>query len=492
MGWDNARELIHKKQLSMGLIPNGTTLSPRPDQIPAWDSLTPEQKKLYARQMEVFAGMLTHADEQIGRIIETLRRTGQLDNTVIIVTSDNGASGGGLGGSHNEAYMFNGHPATPIEKNMARYDEWGGPSTYPHYAAGWAMAGNTPFKYFKQTAHSGGVQVPMIIHWPNGIKAKGEIRNQYHHIVDLAPTILDISGTKFYDELDGVRQISLDGMSMRYSFDNASARSARQEQYYELLGNRSIYKDGWKAVTLHGNRMPWDLGARRPFEGDVWELYNISEDFSESVNLADKYPQKLEELKARWDELAWKNNVYPLYDDAIARWQATSKRVFGDRKVFTYFTPGAVRIAEYAAAPIKNRTHSISTSLNLRGDEEGVIVAEGGKTAGFTLFIKDHRLYYQYNAFHDTYYTLKSPELPKGKVDVRFKFTSTGRNKGRGELYVTEQKVDSLEMANLVGNSFSLNETFDVGVDTGTPVSNMYKDSFPFTGDLNKVTITLE
>lgn len=492
-GWDKAREIIHGKQLAMGLIPVGTKLSPRPKEIPAWDSLTAEQKKMYARQMEVFAAMVTHTDEQIGRIVDALRRTGQLDNTVIIFTSDNGASGeGGMQGSHNEALMFNGHKETPIGKNIARYDEWGGPSTYPHYAAGWAMAGNTPFKYFKQTAHRGGIHTPTIIHWPNGIKAKGEIRSQYHHIIDIAATVFDVTKTDFRKELDGVRQMALDGVSMSYSFDSSSAPSVRKEQYYELLGSRSIYKDGWEAVTIHANRMPWDLGGTAPFEPDVWELYKVSEDFSQSVNLADKNPEKLNELKTRWDELAWENNVYPLYDNAIKRWASYRHRVHGDQKVFTYYAPGAARIGEQAAAPTKNRSHSISTSLNLSGGEEGVIVAQGGLTGGFALFVKDGRLHYQYNAFNDDYYTLKSPALQKGKVSARFKFISTGRNKGIGELYVNEQKVDQVEMANMVANSFSLTESLDVGLDAGTPASKMYRDHFPFTGKLDKVTITLE
>jgi len=339
MGWDNAREIIHAKQLEMGVIPEGTELSTRIPEIPAWESLNADEKKLYARQMEVFAAMLTHVDEQIGRMIDALKRTGQYDNTLIFVTSDNGSSGeGGLAGTFNETYVLNGLQ-TPFDANMSHYEDWGGPNTYPHFHAGWAMAGNTPFKYFKQQVHNGGIADALVITWPKGIKSKGEVRNQYHHITDIGATILDVTGTKFYEELDGHKQMDLDGVSMKYSFDNNDAPTNHPEQYYELFGNRALYKDGWKAVTIHANRMPWFVNITAPFEDDVWELYHIDDDFSESHNVADQYPEKLEKLKARWEELAWENNAFPLYDDMIQRIAKQQDRLFGDRRVFTYYSP---------------------------------------------------------------------------------------------------------------------------------------------------------
>ena len=498
MGWDKAREAILKKQLEMGVIPAGTQLSPRIPEIPAWDSLNPQEKKLYARQMEVFAAMLTHVDEQIGRMIETLKRTGQYDNTIIFVTSDNGSSGeGGLAGTFNETYVLNGLQ-TPFDANMSHYDDWGGPNTYPHFHAGWAMAGNTPFKYFKQIVHNGGIADALIITWPKGIKAKGEVRNQYHHITDIGATILDVTATPFSEEIDGHKQMKLDGVSMKYSFDNADAPTNHPEQYYELFGNRAIYKDGWKAVTIHANRMPWDLNRTAPFENDVWELYHIDEDFSESVNVADKYPEKLEELKKRWEELAWENNVFPLYDDMIQRIAKQQGRLFGDRKVFTYYSPGAVRIAEKASAPVKGKSHTIETTLNLTGKEEGVIVACGGFTGGYTLFIKNNRVYYDYNYYHGLYYSVESAPLPKGKVDIKFKFTETGGKTkgipgGKGELYINGKKAGEVDMPEMHISTFSLSETFDVGIDAGTPVSNKYRvtNHYPFTGELDKVVVTL-
>ncbi|MHC4643058.1 MAG: arylsulfatase [Planctomycetota bacterium] len=498
MGWDKAREAIHKKQLETGVIPKGTELSPRIPEIPAWESLNAQEKKLYARQMEVFAAMLTHVDEQIGRMIDILKKTGQYDNTVIFVTADNGSSGeGGLAGTFNETYVLNGLQ-TPFDANMSHYDDWGGPNTYPHFHAGWAMAGNTPFKYFKQIVHNGGIADALIITWPKGIKAKGEVRNQYHHITDIGATIMDVTATPFFDEIDGHKQMDLDGTSMAYSFDNANAPTNHPEQYYELFGNRAIYKDGWKAVTIHANRMPWNLNKVLPFEDDVWELYHIDEDFSESFNVADKYPEKLEELKARWEELAWENNVFPLYDDMIQRIAKQQNRLFGDRKEFVYWYPGAQRIAEKASAPVKGKSHSIETTLNLTGKEEGVIIACGGFTGGYTLFIKNNKVYYDYNYYHGLYYTLESPSLPKGKVDIKFNFIETGGKTeglpgGKGELYVNGQKVDKVDMPDMHISTFSLSETFDVGIDNGTPVSNKYRitNHYHYTGELDKVVVKL-
>jgi len=497
-GWDVARENIFARQKELGIMPENAMLSPRIDEIPAWESLAPEEQKLYARQMEVFAAMLDHVDDQIGEMIETLKRTGQFDNTLIFVTSDNGSSGeGGLTGSFNETYVLNGLQ-TPFEANMANYDEWGGPETYPHFHAGWAMAGNTPFKYFKQIVHRGGIADPLIIHWPSGISGKGEIRNQFHHIIDIAPTILEATGVSFKEHLDGVEQRPMDGTSMVYSFNDADAPDQHTQQYFELFGNRAMYKDGWKAVTIHGNRMPWITNSVSPFENDVWELYHVAEDPTESNNLADEFPEKLEELIALWDEEAWKYNVYPLYDDMIQRLAKQQDRLFGDRKEFVYFWPGAVRIAEKASAPVKGKSHTIETTVQLSGNEEGVLVACGGFTGGYTLFIKNNRLYYDYNYYNGLYYTLESPPLGTGELDLKFNFIEDGGSVpglpgGTGELYVNGDKVDEVYMGEMHISTFSLSETFDVGVDYGTPVSDKYsvKNHFPYTGDLDKVTVKL-
>ncbi len=491
MGWDEARKQILEKQKKLGIIPADTKLTERIDEIPAWDSLNADEKKLYARQMEVFAAQLEFVDHQIGRVVAELKRIGELDNTLIFVTSDNGASGeGGLAGTFNETYVLNGLQ-TPFDANLRHYENWGDETTYPHYHAGWAMAGNTPFRYFKQSEHRGGQHDALVVHWPKGIQAKGEIRRQYHHITDIAPTILDAAGVSIPATYHDVEQQPMDGVSMAYSFDAPDAPNQKKRQYYEMFGNRALWEDGWKAVTLHANRMPWELAVTQPFDQDVWELYHVAEDFSESTNLAEQHPEKLAKLKKAFDEEAWKYNVYPLYDDMIKRIAAQETRLFGDQKQFTYFYPGAIRIAEKASAPVKNRSHTIETTIDLKGGEEGVIMAVGGMTGGFSMFIQDGRAYYDYNYLDGVHYTLASPPLPTGPTDIKFNFIKTGDYAGTGQLFVNGKKVAEATMPKMHISTYSLAETFDVGLDTGTQVSKRYQDPFPFQGGLDRVVVTL-
>ena len=491
MGWDVAREQILERQKALGVVPENTVLTDRIDEIPAWDSLNADEKRLYARQMEVFAAQMEWVDLQIGRIVDELERIGELDNTLIFVTADNGASGeGGLAGTFNETYVLNGLQ-TPFDSSLEQIDEWGTETTYPHYHAGWAMAGNTPFRYFKQSEHRGGQHDALVVHWPNGINAKGEIRDQYHHISDIAPTIMEAAGIEVPESYHGVEQQPMDGVSMIYSFDNPDAPNRKERQYYEMFGNRAIWVDGWKAVTLHADRMPWDLAVTLPFDQDEWELYNVAEDFSESTNLADEYPEKLEELVQIFDEEAWKYNVYPLYDDMIQRLGSQQDRLFGDKTEYVYFAPGAIRIAEKSSAPVKNRAHTIETTIDLDGEEEGVIVAVGGMTGGFSMFIKDHRLYYDYNYLDGVHYIMNSSPLPRGSTDLKFNFIKTGNFAGVGELYVNGQLVDQVDMPVMHISTYSLAETFDVGRDTGTQVSELYTDPFEFSGTLDRVIINI-
>ena len=491
MGWDVAREQILQRQIELGVVPEGTQLTERIDQIPAWDSLPAEEKSLYARQMEVFAAQMEWVDLQIGRVVDELERIGELENTLIFITADNGASGeGGLAGTFNETYVLNGLQ-TPLEANLRAQEDWGRENTYPHYHAGWAMAGNTPFRYFKQSEHRGGQHDALVVHWPNGIQAKGEVRSQYHHISDIAPTIMQAAGVTVPEEYHGVEQQPMDGVSMMYAFNNADAPNQKKRQYYEMFGNRAIWVDGWKAVTLHADRMPWDVNVTLPFDEDEWELYHVAEDFSESTNVADQNPEKLAELVEIFDEEAWKYNVYPLYDDMIKRLGAQQDRLFGDQTEFVYFWPGAVRIAEKSSAPVKNRAHTIETNIDLTGDEEGVIVAVGGMTGGYTMFIKDNKLYYDYNFLDGVHYVLESPTLPSGPTDLKFNFILTQPFGGRGELYVNGEKVDEVEMPQMHISTYSLAETFDVGRDTGTQVSSMYSNPFPFNRELDRVTFVV-
>jgi arylsulfatase len=283
----------------------------------------------------------------------------------------------------------------------------------------------------------------------------------------------------------------MDGVSMIYSFDDKNAPNRKKRQYYEMFGNRAIWVEGWKAVTLHAKRMPWDVNVVLPFDQDKWELYNVAEDFSESTDLAAKYPEKLEELKKIFDEEAWKYNVYPLYDDMIMRLAKQQDRLFGNQKEFIYFAPGAVRIAEKSSAPVKNRSHNIITTIDLKGDEEGVIVAVGGMTGGFTMFIKGGRLFYDYNYLDGVHYTLMSEELPEGPTELKFNFIKTIDFGGIGELYVNGKKMDEVDMPKMHISTYSLAETFDVGQDSGTQVAKFYSGPFPFKGDLDRVVITL-
>jgi arylsulfatase A-like enzyme len=494
MGYDKARETIYERQLKSGVIPAGTKLSPRDTRIPAWDSLTPEEKKLYARQMEAYAAQMTHTDEQIGRLIATLKRIGQLDNTLIFVTSDNGASGeGGLAGSHNEMRVANGQQ-TSVSTNMKYYDDWGTEITNNHYSAGWALAGNTPFQYYKQTNFNGGIGDPLIVFWPKGIQDAGKVRTQYSHIIDIAPTVLEAVGVPAPKIINGTDQLPMDGISLIYSFNSPSARDRRTIQYYEMFGNRAIYKDGWKAVTLHGNRPPWIVGGTFPFDKDVWELYHVADDFSESTNLAAQHPQKLEELKKLFDEQAFKYHVYPLYDDLAARIKKATEIYLPTEGTFTYYTPGARNIAEASAAPIKNKDHTVTAYADIpQNGAEGVLVCSGGYMGGYTFYMKGGRLHYTYNSYNEEYSTISSNKpVPTGRVELRYDFKITGPHQGKVTLYINGEPSGEGDVRNTMPGKFSLSETFDVGADTGSPVDrHHYTSPFEFTGNLDKVVITV-
>ena len=493
MGWDRAREIIHQRQLEMGVIPPGTVLTERMPDIPAWNSLSSEEKRLFARQMEAFAGQLEHVDMEIGRIMDSLERLGKLDNTLIVLTSDNGASGeGGLAGTHNEMLVLNSQQAR-LEQNLRHYEGWGSEATNNHYHAGWAMAGNTPYKYFKQIVHRGGIQDPLIVHWPAGIEAKGEIRQQYHHIIDIGPTVMEVLGLEFMPEIDGIKQMPFDGTSFAYTFNDADAPDRHTRQYYEMFGNRAMYHDGWKAVTIHGGRMPWTIAGTFPFDEDVWELYHVAEDFSESNNLADEYPEKLEALKEAWDEEAWKYNVYPLYDDLASRLANVVKVYAPNREEYIYYPPGAVRIAEPYSPPVKNADHTITAHAEIpAGGANGVLVCSGGLYGGYTLYVHDDRLVYEYNAFNEDRFQIRSNrELPTGEVTLRAAYDAHEDRTGTVTLYINGQQVGSGKVGRTMPGTFSLSETFDVGQDTGTPVSNDYTRDNEFSGTLDRVVINM-
>ena len=397
-----------------------------------------------------------------------------------------------LAGTFNETYVLNGLQ-TPFDASMRNLERWGQWDTYPHYHAGWAMAGNTPFRYFKQAEHRGGQADALVIHCPTELTAKVKCATSITTSVTLRQPSWEAAGIEQPETYHGIPQQPFTGVAMNYSFNDPDAPNAKKRQYYEMFGNRAIWEDGWKAVTLHANRMPWEINKVVPFEDDVWELYHVAEDFSESTDLAEKYPEKLKELQEVFDEEAWANNVYPLYDDMLKRLAGTQDILFGDQKEFVYFAPGAFRIAEKASAPVKNRSHKIVTTVDLKGGEEGVIVAVGGMTGGFTMYIKDGRLHYDYNYLDGVHYHLSSPALPKGATELKFNFIKTVEFGGTGELYVNGDKVDTIDMPHMHISTYSLAETFDVGRDTGTQVDSSYEGGvFAYTGEIDRVLITLK
>jgi hypothetical protein len=379
--------------------------------------------------------------------------------------------------------------------NNKYLDKWGGPETSPQYSAAWANMSSTPFFGFKQLLYEGGTLAPFIVHWPKGIKAKGEIRTQYLHFNDIGPTILDLTGVKFLDTLDGVKQAPFEGVSFAYTFDNPTTPTKKKVQYYEQLGQRAIWNDGWKAVANHGGRMPWSsmLAASTPFDQDKWQLYNLNEDPSETDDLAAKFPAKLAELQKLWDQEAAKYGVFPLDDRIAERLRKSAIKISGNKTEYTYYFPGAYGIVESFAPQVKNRDHTIRTAIDLKGDEEGVIACMGGQGGGWSLFIKDHRVYYVYNSLGTKEFVLKSGLLPTGLVRIGVGYTKKENLQGDIGLVVNDKIVDRATVGPVAITFFSMDETFDIGRNTGTPVSSLYRDKgeFRFHGNLNKVVITL-
>lgn len=497
MGYDQAREIILENQIKMGIVPEGTKLSARDEEIPAWDTLNDKEKALYARQMEAFAGQLAYTDYEFGRILDYLEKIGELDNTVVIFTSDNGASAeGGLHGTFNENGFFNGVPNVPYEVNSQYINEWGNRVGVWHVTAGWTQAGNTPFQFYKQSAHRGGNADPLVISWPKGIKKKhqGKIRNQYHHIIDIAPTILEAAGVEAPKVIDGVEQMPFDGIPMNYSFNDPREADRRTTQYYELFGNRAIYSDGWTAVTLHRGKRPWVLNAEGVLEDDDWELYNLKEDFSQSNNLADKYPEKLAELQELFEQEAEKNNVYPLDGDIGPRFAKMQARAAPSDSELIYFPPAAIRVHESVSPPIKNKSHELIAEVVIpESGGDGMLVTAGGRTAGYAFFVKDDRLVYVYNYIGMNRTVLISSEkVPTGKAKLSMKFTKTGQFQGDAEIFINGKSVGKTSIPNTVPITFSIEETFDVGQDTGSPViEDVY--AVPFLSEsLQKLTVKIQ
>ena len=499
-GWDKLREETFARQLVAGVVPKGTKLTARPPEIPAWDSLKPEQKRLFARQMETYAGFAEHTDIEIGRLVQAITDLGQLDNTLFIyIAGDNGASGeGGPEGSFNEMLALNGIVST-AETQLKHIDEWGGPMTFPHYAVGWAHALDTPFKWTKQVAsHFGGTRNGMVIHWPARLpNARGEVRSQFHHVVDIAPTILEAAGLPQPRVVDGVVQRPMDGVSMVYSFASPNAGERRTTQYFEMFGNRGIYHDGWTAVTRHS--IPWLMAQTPPFDQDKWELYDVRTDFSQADDLALKNPQKLAELQKVFVEEAVKNQVFPLDDRRAERFipeiAGRPDLLHGRRSMV--LGPGMTGIMESAFINLKGKAHAITADVELgAGKTNGVIVAQAGRCGGWSLFVKDGTPRYVYN-FGGLERTIigSVKALSPGKHTIRYEFVPDGPSPGMGgagRLLVDGQPAAEGKVPKTMPFAYSADEGVDVGTDNETPVTEEYKEGDNhFTGVIQKVTIEL-
>jgi arylsulfatase A-like enzyme len=498
-GWDKVREETLARQIKLGVVPAGTKLAPKPEAIKDWEALSPDEKKLFAREMEVFAGFGEYADTEIGRLIHAIEATGQLDNTLIFyIVGDNGASAeGGMVGLFNEMSYFNGVNET-VQDVLKHYDELGGPSTYPHYAAGWAVAGDSPFEWTKQVASSyGGTRNGMVIHWPKGIAAKGEVRSQWHHVIDIAPTMLEAAGLPEPKSVNGTPQTPIEGVSMVYTFADAKAPSRHTTQYFEIFGNRAIYQDGWLAGTVH--RAAWEFKPRRPLEDDVWELYDARTDFSLANDLATKNPQKLKEMQNLFMTEAVKYSVLPLDDRTLERLNAAlvgRPDLMAGRTSLTVYQ-GMTGMSENAFINVKNRSHTITADVEVpQGGANGVILAQAGRFGGWSLYLKDGKPIYTYNWLGLKQYTIAGGQaLPTGKATIRYEFVYDGGGVGKGgtgTLYVNGKSVATGRIDQTQCCAFSADEGADVGADEGTPVTEDYQVPFKFTGKIDKVTIDLK
>jgi arylsulfatase len=495
-GYDAYRDWVLPRMIAKGIFPKDTKLTPfnplpeaiaNPgDFVRPWNTLNPDEKKLFSRLCEVFAGYSEYTDAQIGRLIDYLKATGQYDNTVIFYSADNGASGeGSPSGSVNENKFFNGFPDA-LSENMKLIDELGGPNTYEHYPTGWAAAFSTPFQMFKRYSnYSGGTADPLVISWPKGIKAKGEVRNQYHHAVDIVPTILEICGLEMPKVYRGVEQYPLSGVSMKYTFDaKPDAPTQKHTQYYAMLGTRAIWQDGWKAVAVHA-----PLTGKGHFDQDPWQLYYTDVDRSESKDLAKENPEKLEALKKVWLDEAQKNFALPI-DDRSATEILTLERPSEEaaRDSYTYY-PHASQIPEAVAVSVRGRSYQMTADIEISDANcSGVIFAHGSRFGGHTLFIKDHKLYYVYNFLGiKPEQKLVSGVLKPGKYTVGMEFIRESKGEhnesiGTMKLYVNGKMVAQGPMRAQVGKFTLVGDGLCVGFDSGDPVSELYKSPGEFKG----------
>lgn len=506
-GWEAYREKVFAKQKELGVVPANTVLSRHDPDVPEWDAQPAEARRLYSRMMEVFAGFLSHTDHHLARLLDFLRAEGVLDNTIVMVISDNGASAeGGPTGTTNEAQFFNNAPE-PMEDSLALIDEIGGPNRFNHYPWGWTWAGNTPFRRWKRETYRGGSSDPFIVSWPAGIKARGEVRTQYAHIIDMVPTLLDLLGIQPPATIRGVTQSPIHGVSFAEVLDNANAPSKHRTQYFEMIGHRSIYHDGWRAVC------PWPgpsfneagVGFGQPISADKlteldatsWELYHVAEDFAETHDLASEHRDKLIALIGLWYAEAGKYDVLPVDGSGVARILAEKPEAAVPRDRYVY-RPGTQSVPFGAAPHVLNRPHSITAKVELpEGGAEGVLLSQGTAAGGYSLFVQDQRLHYVHNYVGRSLHKVSTTEpLGAGAHELRFEFEPTGEpdmahgkgTPGRLQLYVDGSLAAETEASETT--PFMLNPgVLTCGANPGSPVTPEYRSPYRFTGTLNSVTV---
>jgi arylsulfatase len=498
-GWDKLREETFARQKKLGVVPSDAKLTPRPKEIPAWDDMSAQQRRLFERQMETFAGFGEHTDHEVGRLVAQLEAIGELDNTILFyIVGDNGASAeGGPEGTYNEMMALNGIIGK-ADQMMGHIDDWGGPTTFPHYAIGWAWAGNTPFQWTKQVAsHFGGTRNGMVLHWPKGIKSKGEVRSQFHHLIDVAPTVLEATKLPEPKAVNGIEQRPMDGVSMLYTVDDAKAKDRRTTQYFEMFGNRGIYHEGWTACTRHS--IPWLMVKLPSLADDVWELYHVDKDFSQADNLATQQPEKLKELQAVFMKEAIKNHVLPIDDRRSERFDpqiAGRPDLMGGRKTLTVY-PGMTGMMENAFINVKGVHHTVTAEIEVKdATTSGVIIAQAGYFGGWTLYMKAGKVHHEYNWFALERTNIAAPSaLPPGKHTIQYEFIPDEQKPGTGGksiLSIDGSKVAEGKIPKTQPFAFSGDEGTDVGEDAETNVSPEYKQGDNnFNGKIHKVTVAV-
>lgn len=493
-GWDKLREEIVARQVKMGIIPEGTQLAPKPKEIKDWETLSADEKKLFAHQMEVYAGFAEHTDYEIGRLIASIEDMGELDNTMIVfIAGDNGSSAEGqMNGMFSEMTYFNQIPET-VPDMLKHYDEWGSESTYPHMAAGWAVATDAPFTWTKQVASDfGGTRNGMVIHWPKGIQAKGEIRSQFGHVIDIAPTIYEISGIPAPKTVNGITQDPMEGTSLVYSFNDASATEKHTVQYFEMFGNRGIYQDGWYARTIH--KAPYLPKAYTTIQEDVWELYDTQKDFSLVNNLAQQNPDKLKALQELFLKQAEQYHVLPLDDRTFERMNAAAmgRPTIMEGRTSMTLSEGMRGLAVDVFIDLRNTAYTITAEVEVDVNGNGVIVCQGGRFGGLSFYINKGKPSFTYNFLGLESTTITSSQtLRPGKYTLVYDFKYDGGGPGKGgmgTLLVNGSKVGEGRINRTQPGIFSVDDLADVGLDEGTPVAN-YSGSSKFKGKIDQVTI---